>query len=126
MKKIEKTKILILSGLGAAAGFVNGFFGTGGGIILLFGSFFFNHEEKLDERDLFAGTAVITLVLSAVSAAFYLMYHARPFPGTLLYSLPAFFGGIAGALLLDRLPTEVMKKIFAAIVILAGAIMLFR
>ena len=56
--------------LGAAAGFVNGFLGTGGGILLLFGSYFLSHGHRVDTRDLLASTTLVTLILSAVSAAF--------------------------------------------------------
>lgn len=112
--------------LGSAAGFVNGFLGTGGGILLLFGSYFLNRSHKTDTRDLLASTALVTLILSAVSAAIY--FHKGSIGTVSLpsYLIPALFGGALGALLLDRLPTSVLEKLFAVLVIVAGGLMLFR
>ena len=42
------------------------------------------------------------------------------------YLIPALFGGALGAILLDRLPTRFLEKLFAVLVIVAGGLMLFR
>ena len=130
-KKIEELKAVfrqnpLLIPLGCAAGFVNGFLGTGGGIILMFGALLMNKKGKQDTRDLFAETAIVTLVFSVVSAVIYFIKGTVPLSDSFKYYIPALVGGGIGALLLDKLPTKLLKKIFAAVVIVAGGIMLFR
>lgn len=112
--------------LGGAAGFVNGLLGTGGGILLLFGSYFLNRGRKTDTRDLLASTALVTLILSAVSAVIYFLKGSVETASLPSYLIPALFGGALGAILLDRLPTRFLEKLFAVLVIVAGGLMLFR
>ncbi|MBQ4065666.1 MAG: sulfite exporter TauE/SafE family protein [Clostridia bacterium] len=111
---------------GAAAGFVNGFLGTGGGILLLFASLLSKKRRPGDTRDIFASTALVTMLLSAVSAVFYFWKGSVPVTKLPLYLLPALAGGAVGARLLDRLPTQWLERLFALLVLVAGAIMLFR
>jgi uncharacterized membrane protein YfcA len=62
------------------------------------------------------------LPVSAVSGVFYWLNGVRPSPTLLLLLiLPAALGGLLGAKLLGRLPDRVLKKIFAALVVVAGA-----
>ena len=149
-KAIPLRELLLLLGMGSAAGFVNGFFGTGGGVVLIFGGLLAAGELRCfgkspdrrdtpsgednadrpgagtggDPRDLFAGTAAVTLVLSAVSAAAYQLGGGLPFGASLRYCLPALLGGGIGALLLDRMPVRILNRIFAAVVITAGGLLL--
>ena len=163
-KAIPLRELLLLLGMGSAAGFVNGFFGTGGGGVLIFGGLLAAGELRCfgkspdrrdtpsgedssdrrdtpsgednadrpgagtggDPRDLFAGTAAVTLVLSAVSAAAYQLGGGLPFGASLRYCLPALLGGGIGALLLDRMPVRILNRIFAAVVITAGGLLLLR
>ncbi len=123
----EKTKrILSSAALGAASGFVNGFFGTGGGIVILFVSLFFGKGEG-EDKDKFASTAIITAVFSAASLLVYFFNKGGELKGSaLIYCLPALVGGGIGALLLDRLDSSVTKKIFSAVVMIGGALLLLR
>ena len=122
MKK--ETRFLLL--LGGAAGFVNGLLGTGGGIILLFGGLLAARSERSDTRDLFAGTALVTLLLSVVSAVIYFCRGKITTDGLAPYLLPALAGGALGAHLLDRLPTSLIERLFGVLVVVAGGLMLFR
>ena len=110
--------------LGGLAGFINGFFGTGGGIVLLLRALY--GREEADRRDAFAGTLAVTVVLSAVSGV---VYAVRGQLGTGIpfrYCLPALAGGALGARLLDRCPSAWLSRLFAVFVTVAGAVMLFR
>ena len=124
--KDKLSAVLPLLVLGAAAGFVNGFLGTGGGIILVLGGLFWGKGQNTDAKDLFAGTVLVTLILSAVSAAVYLWQGSLPFGEFPPYLLPALTGGAAGAWLLDRVPNRWTKRLFALLVILGGFLMLSR
>ncbi len=110
--------------LGAIAGFINGFLGTGGGIILLFGSMLPKNKGTSDTRDILAGTAFVTLLLSAVSAIVYFFKGNIILDSLPAYLFPALAGGAMGAWLLDRLPTRFLEKLFAVLVIVAGSWML--
>ncbi len=110
---------------GAAAGFINGFLGSGGGIILLY---LFGKLSRTDgansPRDNFASTVAAVLPLSAVSAVIYSDRGMGDISILLRLALPAAAGGVLGALLTDRLNTDLLKEIFAVIVTVAGVNML--
>ena len=112
---------------GAAAGFVNGFLGAGGGIILMymFRRLSMGNSEKGDKtRDIFASVVATVLPLSAVSAA---VYGAKGMGDTSLLlklAVPAAVGGVIGAFLTDKLDTKILRKIFAIIMITGGINML--
>ncbi len=117
---------------GFGAGLLNGLLGAAGGILLvavlprltppavlypphrLLGDF---HAR----RDILATAMAVMLPVSAVSWMFYWAGGIRPSPALLLWlSLPAAAGGLLGAKLLGRLPDRLLKRIFAAVVIIAG------
>lgn len=112
--------------LGAAAGFVNGFLGTGGGILLLFGSYFLSRGHRVDTRDLLASTTLVTLILSAVSAVIYFRKGSVETASLPSYLIPALCGGALGASLMERIPTVFLEKLFALLVMVAGTLMMFR
>jgi uncharacterized membrane protein YfcA len=57
---------------------------------------------------------------------FYWLGGIRPEPTLLLLLIiPAAAGGLLGAKLLGRLPDRVLKKLFAALVVISGIRMLF-
>jgi uncharacterized membrane protein YfcA len=65
------------------------------------------------------------LPVSAISCFFYWMGGVRPEPTLLLLLiLPAAVGGYLGAKLLGRLSDRILKKLFAALVVVAGIRML--
>ena len=117
-----KKVFLPLTGLGA--GFINGLLGTGGGIIIIF---MLNILFKgSDPRDNFATAIASILPMSVVSAGFYLKGGSFMLSDVLIYLLPAAVGGIVGALLLCRIKADLLKKIFACLVIYAGVSMMIK
>ena len=103
---------------GTAAGFVNGFLGTGGGIILIYTMRLFKNE--INEKDVLAITLTVTPILSAFSLWSYGKNGNVDAVQGLKYGLTAIPGGLLGAYLLDKLDGDVIKKIFAALLIFAG------
>ena len=66
------------------------------------------------------------LPVSAVSGVFYWVGGIRPSPSLLLSLVaPAAVGGLVGALLLGRLSDRILRKLFAALVVVSGIRMLF-
>jgi hypothetical protein len=139
MKKPAHTALpwLLLGLTGVSAGLLNGLLGAAGGILLVallprltppaalyppavpLGMY---HER----RDILATAMTVMLPISAVSGVFYWFGGIRPDPTLLLLLvIPAAAGGLMGAKLLGKLPDRVLKKIFAALVVVAGARMLF-
>ena len=124
MKTSEKSKMnghleILLLGISAIfAGFVNGFLGTGGGIVLMFALSMIPSVKNMDARDRFATLIAVILPLSAISLLSY--RNTLDMSSTVPYLLPGILGGVVGALLLDRLSVKLVKKIFAVMVIWAG------
>ena len=122
--------------VGLSAGLLNGLLGAAGGILLvatlprltppaaLYPSAHPLGEDH-ERRDILAIALSVMLPVSAVSGIFYWVGGIRPSP-TLLLSLvvPAALGGLVGARLLGRLPDRLLRKIFAAVVVIAGLRML--
>lgn len=123
MKKIlikNNTIRLVFLGIGAVlSGLVNGFLGTGGGIVLVFALGMLVADDGEDSvRDRFATVIAVIIPLSLVSA---LMYgNTVDFNAAVPYIIPGILGGITGGLLLDRIKVGWLKKLFAVMVIWAG------
>lgn len=114
----EKLRVILLGILAIFAGIVNGFLGTGGGIVLMFALSLIPNSDDTSTRDRFATLIAVILPLSLVSVLTYGksvdLSTASP------YIVPGILGGIAGALLLDKLSVKIVKRLFAAMVIWAG------
>ena len=117
--------LVFLSLAGAFGGFVNGFFGTGGGIIIYFSLVFLGCDTR---RALSTANAVI-LVLSLASFFLYLKSGAvsgSAFSAFLKRDLfSALVGGGVGAWLSGKISPVFLKKAFSLLVILCGARMVF-
>lgn len=130
---------LFLWGLvGFGAGLINGLLGAAGGILLVaalphlpaptrlssgIDPFAAGH---LDQRDLFATALAVMLPISAVSAFNYWRSGIRPdLRFTLFLLLPVAVGGFVGGLLLERTSQTLLRRLFAAVILVSGVRMLF-
>ncbi len=113
-------KIILFLSVGLLAGFINGFFGTGGAIPLL-GLFAF---LSMPTDKAFATTGFCVMVLSAFSFALYLKSGALTADFLPEYFddilFPALVGGTLGSLFLSKLAPNLLKKIFFAITVVGG------
>ena len=122
--------------IGFGAGLLNGLLGAAGGILLVAALPRLTPPTRLyppsralgldhDRRDILATALSVMIPVSAVSGIFYWVGGIRPSP-TLLLALviPAAAGGLIGAKLLSRLSNDGIKRIFAAVVVVAGVRML--
>lgn len=114
---------LIFCALSFLAGGINGFLGTGGGILFIYTlSYLTDNDKKVN----FATTLVATAIISLVTVVRYAKQDMVDFSlGGALF-IPCALGGVAGALLLDRIKTEWLGVIFAILVIYSGTCMIFR
>lgn len=116
--KTSKIHACLLALAAILAGVVNGFLGTGGGIVLMFVLSSLAEHESLEPKDRFATLIAVILPLSLIS----LVSYMDKIDITMLspYLLPGVLGGFAGALLLDKLDVKIVKRLFALMVIWAG------
>ena len=121
-KSTKKEKALFFAGA-VGAGFLSGLIGAGGGIILYFilGSLY---GKGAKENLILSSMAVMFFCL--ISMFFYKGNAALPLESILKIAIPASLGGLCGALLLNRIPTKTLKKLFAIVIIISGILMLTR
>jgi uncharacterized membrane protein YfcA len=120
---------------GFFAGLLNGLLGAAGGILLVAALPVLPLPDRLlpdglldrwEKRDVLATALSVMLPVSAFSLLLYGMDGHLPYPAVLLSLLfPAALGGWLGARLLGRLSDRFIKKLFAAVVVVAGVRMLF-
>ena len=109
---------------GVLAGVINGFLGSGGGIIVIFALTAMFPEQ--DERDRFATAVLSVLPMTAVSACLYVFRDGVEVSGSAHYYAAALFGGVFGAWVMTRISPKALRLIFAALMIFAGVRALIR
>ncbi len=119
----KSRRFLTLAASSVIAGFLNGFLGAAGGILLYFtlGALY-----KDNAKENLMTTAVSVMFFCLISLFFYKGTASISLGEVAKIALPAAFGGGIGALLLKKLPVKAVKKIFSAVLILGGILMLVR
>lgn len=102
---------------GAAAGLVNGFFGSGGGAVLIL---LLGWRALLEERTLFATTVCISAGLSLVSGAVYGLRMTIPWGEMTPYLLGGVVGGVLGGRYFRKLPMQWVRGAFGALLVFSG------
>lgn len=126
IKKIFGKKwvsFLIFCLLSFLAGGLNGFVGTGGGIIFVYMLGFLTDNEK---KDSFATSLCATIPISVIALFNY--FKSGNVDTELCRSiiLPCALGGVLGAFLVDKIKTKYLNGIFAALVIYSGVKMILK
>lgn len=141
---LSKWELILISVSGVAAGFINGFLGSGGGVILvLVCAFLFsgkegkiqkmiaprnaeNREKDLpsDPKEYFSTAVASILPMSVISIVFYALRGDLNLASYLEFPICAIFGGILGAFITDKIPSVLLKTVFAALTVWAGIRML--
>jgi len=105
-----------------AAGVINGLLGAGGGVIMLYlvRAILEDEGSEGSGKDAFATVVAIILPVSIVSAITYAAKGRFDFDELQVLTLPALAGGIIGAYLTDKLPTDVIRAVFALLVVVSG------
>ncbi len=115
---------LLLAGL--AAGVVNGLLGAGGGIITVFALGKIYKERMSDKNDVFAHALCVMLPLSLLSCVIYFTRGSFSTEGFGAFVLPAVLGGAVGGALLDKLRADMLRRLFSALVIISGILLIVR
>jgi uncharacterized membrane protein YfcA len=125
---LNKKIYAIITGTAALiSGFICGFIGSGGGMLLLLTLTYLQKKIKDgtgDIKNVYAVNIAAVVAMSAVSAVTYAIAGKLPLRETAVYILPAMAGGLCGAYFLDKIKTSYLNKIFAAVTIYAGVKML--
>ena len=120
--KLIFSYVLPLLLLGLGVGFINGMLGAGGGILLIYGL------QKLckrvaDKRSVFATAIAVILPLSVLTAIQYFRRGSLELNAFAPLILPAVAGGVLGGLLLRRLSPRFLSRLFAAVVLISGIVL---
>lgn len=102
---------------GALAGLANGFFGGGGGMILVP---LLVSKCGLTQRQAFANSVLIILPLCVLSSAIYLFRGSLDLLVALPYLLGGLFGGFLGGKLFKGLNMNVLRRVFALFILYGG------
>ena len=124
--KKEKRAALHLAAAGLLAGTVNGLLGAGGGILIIAALSRIMKNELAEKKDVFVNSLCVMLPISALSCLLYAIRGDLASRGFGLFVLPAVFGGIVGGILADRIRSDTLKRLFAALVILSGALLIIK
>ena len=109
--------------IGFGAGFLNGLLGAGGGILIVYGLRRLLGDGSVDPHAIFASAIAVMLPLSAISALQYFRNGHLEATSVGLLALPAIAGGVVGALLLRRLSPSALSRLFAAVVLVSGLVL---
>lgn len=115
MKKTTETIISV--GGGILIGLVNGFFGSGGGMLCVP---LLEKGLKQDTKTAHATAILVILPISIASLIVYMINGYVDFNFMLYTSLGVVSGGIVGALLLKWMPAKITAIIFALLMIFIG------
>ena len=115
---MDKKTVLRLVSVGALAGCINGFFGSGGGIIAVFS---LTAILGFSQKEAQATSIGAMLILSIISIAVYIFNGTTVTLNTVVFTgIGAIIGGFIGTKLMKRISGKVLKLIFAALLIFAG------
>ena len=119
-QNVTKQRLSLLA-CGIAIGFINGFLGGGGGILVVT---VLLTVLKIPQQKAHATALWVILPLSLVSAVFYVLTGSVDWFCTLFVTIGVVAGGVTGALLLKKSNDIFLKLLFSVVMIAAGVRML--
>ena len=120
--KNKKTRAFKSAVCGACAGLVNGFFGGGGGLVLVP---LLTRWLRLPEKRALATCVSVILPLCAVSAFVYLLRGGVLLSDAWPYLAGGLLGGVIAGRTMKKVPDKALRKIFAAALLYGGIKALF-
>ena len=114
---MKQKRIVPYALCGAAAGLVNGFFGAGGGMVLVP---LLIRLGKLEDKKAFSSAISIILPLCLVSIAVYAAKGMLPLKPSLPYLLGGLLGGVAAGLLFQKVSARVLHLVLGALILFGG------
>jgi len=102
---------------GILSGSANGFFGAGGGMFVIP---LYTRWAKMDEQKAFASSVAAILPICIVSAVVYLLRDGVQFAEAVPYLIGGVIGGFIGGKIFKKIPTAVLRRAFALLLIYGG------
>lgn len=112
--------LLVLGGL--FVGFLSGFFGGGGGMLLVP---LLVSVTRLSEKEAHATAQSVILPLSILSGVVYIVFGGFNFEVGLPVGVAFVVGGIVGSLVLKKIPNKILGVVFAVLMIIGGVRLLW-
>lgn len=119
MKKLKNRQIIVL---GALIGVINGFFGGGGGMIVVP---LLTEKFGLTQKQAQATAIFVILPISIASSIIYITKNSIDFAVGWSVILGVLIGGALGAMLLKKLNNLIVKAIFTLLMLIGGIFLLF-
>lgn len=114
---MEKRKRVWCAVAGGLAGLANGFFGGGGGMVLVP---MLSGPCGLSQREAFANSVLIILPLCALSSLIYLLRGSLELLTALPYLLGGLLGGFLGGKLFKGVNMGWLRRVFALLILYGG------
>lgn len=124
MNADKKTKIFNffkLFGVGIIAGFVNGFFGAGGGLLLVP---MIAYAQKTDTKTAHATTLGCVLFMCISSSIIYFIKRQLDYKLILVCAIGSVIGSLIGTKLLKNLKNNIIDLLFSVVLMIAGICMI--
>lgn len=119
---MKKVNVWLIIGASIFVGFVNGFFGGGGGMVCV------PMLEKvlgISNKKAHATAIAVIVPLSLLSSAVYIYKSKIDWMMVLWLSIGVCVGGFLGAIFLKKINSKLLRFIFAIIMLVAGIKMIF-
>lgn len=120
MKITKKNILTAVCGMGV--GLINGLLGAGGGMIAVP----MLKAAGLEQKQAHANAVALIMPISIVSAVTYILKGAVTVSDAVPYLLPGMAGAALGTLVLSKISSPLLRKIFALFMIWAGVRLLTR
>ena len=114
---MERNPYILYAISGACAGCVNGFFGAGGGMVLIP---LLIHLCKLDDKKAFSSAVSIILPICIVSLLVYARNGMLPIHESLPFLLGGAGGGVLAGLLFQKISARVLHLVLGTLILFGG------
>jgi hypothetical protein len=119
---VKKVNLKILL-IGLISGFLNGLFGSGGGTIVVPALVFL---LGVDDYKAHATAISVILPLSIVSTIIYYTHKSIHLNIALFVAFGGVIGSFIGSKLLNKIPINILRKIFGSLIIFAAIRMMIK
>ena len=116
----KERKNMLISAVAFLSGTLNSLIGAGGGILLTIAASRLFPDRFKDRRDVYVNSQASMIPGCALSFGIYASEGHFSVISALPLAIAAAFGGVIGSLLLSKINSTVIGKIFALIVIFSG------
>ena len=113
--------ILKIVGIGIVSGLINGFFGAGGGLLLVP---MISFVEKDDSKIAHATTLACVLFMCIASSVVYFIKGQIDYKLILVCGIGSLIGSLIGTKLLKKLKNNIIDLVFSVVLMIAGVFMI--